>query len=214
MYFDPPDTAVVGGACGTLVCTSNSFRHPTSLLLMPFSFTSDQRVANLYCSTLLFSTVITQHLDVSGGKFYSCPTFLSLSATGFFLSVRHCHQWCPLRILSSFDLCYWHCPLLIFSSSDLSVVPYSGESCCSYKIHWISNHDACCGTVYTNAMASRHCCLNHYLFVLSQWELLPTWKAGSDKCFVTALQRMHTPMVNGIENYDLTLHLFCITLHW
>ena len=60
-------------------------------------------------------------------------------------------------------------------------VPYSGESYCSCKLRWISNHDARRGTVSANTIASRHFCINCCWFVLSRWELLPTWKSGCDK---------------------------------
>ena len=156
MLSHPPDTFVVGGACGTLGCTRNSFRYLTSLLLIIYPFTSDQGVANVYRSTLLLSMVITQNLDVSGGTFSFCPTFLSLSVSGIFLSVRHCRQRCPLGIFSSFDLFHWRCPLIIFYSSDLYVVPYSGEYCRWYKLCWISNHDACCGNISANVIALIH----------------------------------------------------------
>ena len=160
MLSHTPDTFVVRGACGTLGCTINSFRNPTSLLLILYPFTSDQGVANVCRSTLLLSTVITRHLDVSGGTFSSCPTFMSLSVYGIFLSIRHCHQRCPLGIFSSSDLYHWRFPLIIFSSSDLSVVPYSGEYCRSYTLHWIINHDACRGNISANMIASIHCCLD------------------------------------------------------
>ena len=153
MSSHPPDTLVIGGACGTLGCTRNSFGHPTSLSLMPYPFTSNQGVASVYRSTLLLSTMITWHLAVSGGSFSSCLTVLSSLASRIFLSVRYCHQQCQLGIFSSSNLCYWQCPLGIFVSSDLYVVPYPGESRCSYKLLWISNHNACHGIVSANAIA-------------------------------------------------------------
>ena len=166
MLPHPPDTFVVGGACGTLGCMSNSFSNPTSLLMIPYPFTFDQGVANMYLSTLLLSTVITWNIAVYGGTFYSCPTFLSSSMSVLFPSVWNFHQRCPLGI---------------FSSSDLSIVPYSGESSCSYKIRWIINDNDRHGTVSANAIASIHCCLDCCLFYIARWALLPTWKAGSDK---------------------------------
>ena len=76
MLSHPPDILVIGGSCGTVECTSNSFGHPTYLVLIPYPFTSYQRVANVYSSTLLLSTVITVRLAISGGSFSSGPTFL------------------------------------------------------------------------------------------------------------------------------------------
>ena len=105
MLFHTPDTFVVGGACGTLGCTRNSFGHPTSLLMMPYPFKSNQVVANVYSSKLLLITLITRHLAVSGGKISSRPKFLSSSVSGNFLSVRNFHQRCPLGIFSSSELC-------------------------------------------------------------------------------------------------------------
>ena len=166
MLYHPPDTFVVGGACGTLGCTSNSFGYLTSFSLMPYPFTSYQWFANVYRSTLLLSTVITWNIAVYSGTFYSCPTFLSSSVSGLFPSVWNFHQRCPLGI---------------FSSSDLSIVPYSGESSCSYKIRWIINDNDRHGTVSANAIASIHCCLDCCLSYLARYALLPTWKAGSDK---------------------------------
>ena len=191
MSSHPPDTFVVGGACGTLRCTRifSGIRPLCCWYPIPSHMTKGLLTctAQHYCWLRwlpdILQFLVGHFLPVQYFCCCQCLDFFSLC--DIFMNGA-CSEFSPHPTfvadgaLSSFS------PHPTFVADDY-LSEFSPCPTCpsyrSYKLHWISNYNARHGTVSTNTIASRHCCLDLCSFVLARWELLPTWKYGSDKLF-------------------------------